>query len=178
MTKKNLPLSKIYGLLESGPVVMITTAAKGKANIMTMSWHTMMDFEPPLVGLVIGEGSLTFSNLLKAKECVINIPTVELANQVVGCGNASGRDTDKIKVYHLTTAAASCVKPPLIDECYANLECKLVDSKMASRYNFFVVEVVKAWINPSCKNPKTVHHLGWGHFMVAGKTIRLPSRMR
>jgi len=42
----------------------------------------------------------------------------------------------------------------------------------------FILEVVKAWIDPSPKNPKTIHHLGRGHFMVAGRTITLPSRMR
>ena len=45
--KKSFPLSKVYGLLEPGPVVLVTTAQKGHANIMTLSWLTMMDFEPP-----------------------------------------------------------------------------------------------------------------------------------
>jgi hypothetical protein len=50
--KKPFPLSRVYGHLEPGPVVLITTAHQGRVNIMTMSWHTMMDFEPPLVGCV------------------------------------------------------------------------------------------------------------------------------
>jgi len=49
MSKKSFPLSKVYGLLEPGPVVMVTTASKGRANIMTLSWHTMLEFEPPLI---------------------------------------------------------------------------------------------------------------------------------
>ena len=89
---------------------------KGRANIMTMSWHTMMDFEPPIVGCVISNRDYTFSILKQTKECVINIPTVELAAKVVGCGNTSGRDVDKFKVFQLTPAAASLVKAPLIDE--------------------------------------------------------------
>ena len=50
MKKKSFPLAKVYGLLEPGPVVLITTSHKGVPNIMTQSWHTMMEFEPPLVG--------------------------------------------------------------------------------------------------------------------------------
>ena len=45
---KEFPLSKVYQLLEPGPVVLLTTAHKGASNVMTMSWHTMLDFEPPL----------------------------------------------------------------------------------------------------------------------------------
>ena len=48
--KKSLSLSKVYRLLEPGPVVLVTTDGKGKADIMALSWHMMIEFEPPLVG--------------------------------------------------------------------------------------------------------------------------------
>jgi flavin reductase (DIM6/NTAB) family NADH-FMN oxidoreductase RutF len=178
MTKKSFPLSKVYGLLEPGPVVMVTTARKGRPNIMTLSWHTMMEFEPPLVGCVISNRNYTFDVLKATKECVINIPTVELAAKVVGCGSTSGTNTDKFATFGLTPTAAGRVKAPLIDECFANLECKVVDTGMVAKYCFFIVEVLKAWIDPSVKRPRTIHHLGRGAFMVAGKTIKLPSKMR
>lgn len=178
MAKKSFPLSRVYGLLEPGPVVLVTTAQKGRANIMTMSWHTMMEFEPPLVGCVISDRNHSFGALKATKECVINIPTVELAAQVVGCGNTSGRKVDKFKAFGLTPAAASRVKAPLIDECYASLECKVVDAKLAAKYCFFILEVLKAWIDRSRKHPRTIHHLGRGAFMVAGRTIKLPSRKK
>jgi flavin reductase (DIM6/NTAB) family NADH-FMN oxidoreductase RutF len=178
MRKRSLPLSKVYRLLEPGPVVLVTTASHGRANIMTMSWHTMMEFEPPLVGCVISNRNYSFDILKATKECVINIPSVELAKKVVGCGNTSGRNVDKFRAFGLTPASAQCVKPPLIDECFANLECKVVDPRMTDRYCFFILEVVKAWIVPSKKAPRTIHHLGMGTFMVAGKTITLPSKMK
>jgi flavin reductase (DIM6/NTAB) family NADH-FMN oxidoreductase RutF len=178
MGKKSFPLSKVYGMLEPGPVVLVTTSSKGLANIMAMSWHTMIDFEPPIVGCVISNRNHTFDILKATKECVINIPTVELAEKVVGCGNTSGRKIDKFKVFGLTQATASHVKAPLIEECYANLECKVVDEKMVARYNLFILEVVKAWIDPARKDPWTIHHRGRGVFMVAGETIKLPSKMK
>ena len=178
MAKKSFPLSRVYRLLEPGPVVLVTTAEKGRPNVMTMSWHTMIDFEPPLVGCVISNRNHTFGMLKATKECVINIPTVELAAQVVGCGNTSGRKLDKFKAFGLTPAAASRVKAPLIDECYAALECKVVDARLAAKYCFFILEVLKAWIDTSRKDPRTIHHLGRGAFMVAGRTIKLPSKMR
>jgi flavin reductase (DIM6/NTAB) family NADH-FMN oxidoreductase RutF len=104
MARRSLPLSKVYSLLEPGPVVLLTTARRGRPNIMTMSWHTMIEFEPPLVGCVISDRNYTFDILKATKECVINIPTVELARKVVGCGNTSGANTDKFATFHLTPA--------------------------------------------------------------------------
>ena len=178
MAKKSFPLSKIYGLLEPGPVVLVTTAGKGRSNIMTMSWHMMIDFDPPVVGCVISNRNYTFDILKATRECVINIPTVELAEKVVGCGNTTGREIDKFKVFGLTQSPASCIKAPLIDECYANLECRVVDGKMVVKYNLFILEVLKAWINSSGQDKQTIHHRGRGVFMVAGKTIKLPSKMK
>ncbi|MEI7733794.1 MAG: flavin reductase family protein [Verrucomicrobiota bacterium] len=178
MAKKSYPLSKVYGLLEPGPVVLVTTARNGRANIMTMSWHTMMEFEPPLVGCVISNRNYSFGLLKATKECVINIPTVEIAEKVVGCGNTSGATIDKFKHVCLTPKPASRVGAPLIEECFANLECRVVDTRMVAKYCMFVVEVVKAWVNPAVKNPKTIHHFGHGNFMVAGKRIRLKSKMK
>lgn len=176
--KKPLPLSEVYRLLEPGPVVLVATALRGRPNVMTMSWHTMLDFEPPLVGCVIGERSRTFAVLRETKELTINIPAAALAKTVVACGNVSGRDVEKFKAYGLTPTPASRVRAPLVGECFAGLECRLIDETLVERYNFFVLEVLAAWIAPARTRARTLHHLGWGRFMVAGKTIALPSKMR
>ncbi len=135
--KKSLPLSQVYKLLEPGPVVIVTTSYKNKNNIMTMSWHTMIDFEPPLVGCVISNRNYSFAILNKTKECVINIPTVDLIKKVVACGNSSGRKIDKFKKFHLTAKSATKIKAPLIEECYANLECKIIDTHLLKKYSLF-----------------------------------------
>ena len=94
---KDLPLSKVYQLLEPGPVVLLTTAHKGRANVMTMSWHMMVEFEPPLVACVVSSADYSFAALRATKECVIAIPALELAPKVVKVGNCSGRDVDKFE---------------------------------------------------------------------------------
>jgi flavin reductase (DIM6/NTAB) family NADH-FMN oxidoreductase RutF len=178
LKKRALPLSRVYQLLETGPVVLLTTARGVRQNVMTMSWHTMLDFEPPIVGCVISNRGYTFGVLRATKECVINIPTAKLAKEVVGVGNVSGRTVDKFGKFGLTPLPASLVRAPLIAECYANLECRVIDTSMVTKYNFFVVEVLKAWIDPAVKNPRTMHHRGYGVFMIAGKSVRVASRMR
>jgi flavin reductase (DIM6/NTAB) family NADH-FMN oxidoreductase RutF len=178
MKKRKFPLSKVFSLLQSGPTVMVSTTLKDKTNIMTMSWHMMMEFEPPLVGCIISEQNYSFELLKKSKECVINIPTVELADKTVRCGNMSGRNQDKFQKLALSSLAASMVKAPLIAECYANLECKVVDTRMTNKYNMFVLEVVQAWITPMKEKPRTIHHLGGGEFLVGGETVSYRSRMK
>ena len=174
--KIEFPLARVYGLLEPGPVVLVTTTLKGRMNVMPMSWHTMMEFEPPIVGCVISNRNYSFGTLKATKECVINIPTSDLARKVVDCGNASGRSVNKFKKFGLTPVAGVVVKAPLIAECYANLECKVMDRKLVTQYNFFILEVVKAWIDPRRKKrPRTLHHHGEGVFTVPGRTIHLPS---
>ena len=178
MAKASLPLARVYGLLEPGPVVLISTARKGRANIMTLSWHCMMEFEPPLVGFVMSNRNDSFDNLKSTRECVINIPAVALAKQVVAVGNSHGSKIDKFATFGLTAKPAAQVQAPLVDECFANLECSVVDTRLVNKYNFFILEVVKAWADPSVKYPKTIHHRGKGVFAVAGETFKLPSKMK
>ena len=48
---------------------------------------------------------------------------------------------------------------------------------LVNRYNLFILEGVKAWIDPKQKAPKTIHHHGYGTFVVDGETIKLKSKM-
>jgi flavin reductase (DIM6/NTAB) family NADH-FMN oxidoreductase RutF len=175
---KNLPLSKVYQLLEPGPVVLLTTAHEGRANIMTLSWHMMVEFEPPLIACLVSSRNHSFAALRATKECVIAIPAVKLARQVVEIGNCSGRNVDKFARFGLTPGPAHLVAPPLVAECFANLECKVADTGFVNKYGIFILEVLKAWTDPAQKVPKTLHHHGYGKFVVDGETIKLKSRMR
>jgi flavin reductase (DIM6/NTAB) family NADH-FMN oxidoreductase RutF len=175
-TLQPLPLSKVYQLLEPGPVVLLTTALKGRANVMTMSWHMMVEFEPPLVACVVSNANHSFAALRASGECVIAIPARKLAATIVKVGNSSGRDIDKFAAFGLTALPAERVAPPLVADCFANLECKVSDTRLVNAYNLFILEVVKAWTDPAQKNPKTIHHRGYGAFVVDGPIIRLKSR--
>ncbi len=175
---KGLALAKVYQLLEPGPVVLLTTARDGRANVMTMSWHMMVEFEPPLVACVVSNADYSFAALRATKECVIAIPAARLAQKVVDVGNCSGRDVAKFEKFGLTALKARRVAAPLVAECFANLECKVVDGRLVNRHNLFVLEVVQAWTDPTQRHPKTLHHRGYGKFVVDGAAIRLKSKMR
>jgi flavin reductase (DIM6/NTAB) family NADH-FMN oxidoreductase RutF len=175
---KELSLSKVYQLIEPGPVVLLTTASNGKANVMVMSWHMMVEFEPPLMACIVSSANYSIAALRETQECVIGIPSLELAPVVVQVGNSSGRELDKFAAFGLTPLPAECVSPPLVAECFANLECKVTDTSLMNKYNLFILEVLKAWIDPARTASKTIHHLGYGIFVVDGETITLKSMMR
>ncbi|MFA6154771.1 flavin reductase family protein [Mesorhizobium sp.] len=174
---KELPLAEVYRLIEPGPVVLLTTRAKGRANVMTMSWHMMVEFTPPTIACVVSSGDFSFAALRDTEECVIAIPAAGLAEKVVEIGNCSGRDRDKFATIWLTPLPAERVAAPLVAECFANLECRVVDTRLVDTYNLFVLEVVKAWVDPGQPRPKTIHHVGNGGFVVDGEIIHFQSNM-
>lgn len=170
-SKKDFPVAGVRRFLEPGPIALVSSAWKDETNIMTMGWHMIMEFEPSLVGCYIWKANHSFEMIRKSKECVINIPTADLAATVVRIGNCSGRDVNKFEKFKLTATPGDRVKAPLIKECYANFECRLIDSSLIRKYSLFVLEVVKAHVATSPKFPQTIHYRGDGLFMIAGPTI-------
>ena len=164
-TKKDFPVSKIRQILEPGPVVLVSSIWKGKTNIMTMGWHTVMEFSPSLVGCIISAGNVSFEMIRKSRECVINVPTVDLVDKVIGIGNCDGDTVDKFHQFDLTALEADKVKAPLIKECFANLECRIADTRLVNKYNFFIFEVVKAHLAIQPIYPQTLHYRGSGDFI-------------
>lgn len=168
--KKDFPVSNIRRFLEPGPIVLVSSAWKGQTNIMTMGWHMIMEFQPSLVGCYIWSANHSFDMIRKSRECAINIPTADLGAKVVGIGNTSGRDVDKFAKFGLTARPGAKIDAPLVEECYANFECRLVDSSLIRKYSLFVLEVVKAHVPTSPRFPQTLHYRGDGLFMISGPT--------
>lgn len=174
---KNLPLAQVYQWLEPGPVVLLTTAHKGRSNVMTMSWHMMVEFEPPLIGCVVSGNDFSFAALRATKQAAIAIPAAHLAEKIVGVGNCSGREVDKFARFGLTALPAEKVQAPLVGECCINLECQVVETRLVNKFNLFILETVKAWRDPAQPDPKFLHHAGYGRFIVDGEVLQLKSKM-
>lgn len=174
---KNLALSKTHRLIEPGPVLWVTTFHKGRANIMTIGFHMMVQHDPPLIGCIIGPWDHSYEALRKTRECVLAVPGVDLAKKVVDIGNCSGADIDKFEAFGLTPVPAKKVAAPLIDECLANVECKVVDTSMVNKYGLFILEAVRTTLDPARKEQRTFHHKGDGTFTVDGRTLNLQERM-
>jgi flavin reductase (DIM6/NTAB) family NADH-FMN oxidoreductase RutF len=165
---RQLKLSRAFTLIESGPVVLVTTHDGKKNNIMTISWTMVLDFTP-VFAITTGEWNYSFAALRKNKECVIAIPTVDMLDQVVGIGTCSGADTDKFAKFKLTPVRGKVVKAPLIKECLANIECKVID--IVRKHNIVILEGVAAYLNSTRKEKRTLHAVGDGTFIVDGRKL-------
>jgi flavin reductase (DIM6/NTAB) family NADH-FMN oxidoreductase RutF len=163
-----MKLNKAFTLIESGPVVLVTTHDGQKNNIMTISWTMVMDFTP-VFAITTGAWNHSFAALRKHRECVIAIPTVDMLDEVVGIGTCSGADTDKFARFKLTPVPGKIVKAPLIKECLANIECKVID--MIAKHDIVVLQAVAAYRDAARKEKRTVHAVGDGTFIVDGRKI-------
>lgn len=170
MALKELPLARAFLLLEPGPVVLLTTAAGGRSNVMTLSWHMVLDFSPRFA-FVTGDWNHSWKALVRERECVLAVPGVDLARTAVAIGACSGADTDKFAEFGLTPLPAARVKAPLLGECLANIECRVVDH--VRRHDLFVVEAVRAWSNPQRREKRTFHAVGDGTFLADGRRFSL-----
>lgn len=176
--KADFPVHQVRRYLEPGPIVLVSSRWRGAANIMTLGWHTVLEFSPSLIGLMISAGNHSHHMIRQSRDCVVNLPTTALTDTVVGIGNTTGGEIDKFAHFGLTALEAQEVKAPLIGECHASFECRLHDEVLVDRYNFFIFEVVKAHVAPSPKHPQTLHYTGDGVFMVAGKVISRRAQFR
>jgi flavin reductase (DIM6/NTAB) family NADH-FMN oxidoreductase RutF len=169
-----MKLSRAFTLIEPGPVVLVTTNDGNKDNVMTISWTMVVDFTP-LFAITTGDWNYSFAALQKKRECVISIPTVDMIDKVVGAGTCSGADTDKFERFRLTPVRGKFVQAPLIKECLANIECRVVD--IVREHNIIVLEGVAAYLDNSRKEKRTVHAVGDGTFVVDGRKLNRKKMM-
>ncbi|MBY6261696.1 flavin reductase family protein [Azospirillum sp. 412522] len=174
---QSIQRDKANRFLEPGPIVLVTTADGGKPNIMTMGFHMMVQHDPPLVACIIGPWDHSYDALRRSGECVVAVPTVDLAEAIVGIGNCSGATVDKFQAFGLTPLPAREVAPPLIGECLANLECRVADTRLVETHNLFILEVVAISADFQRRERRTLHHRGDGSFVVGGETIDLRDNM-
>lgn len=172
---KEVPASGAFRQLELGPIVLVTTKYEGTPNVMTMGFHMMIQHAPPLIGCVVGPWDHSYSALRATGECVIAVPTIDIARAVVDIGNCSGDTVDKFERFGLTPQPARSVAAPLIGECVANIECRVVDTVEA--HNLFILEAERLWIDMDRKERRTLHHRGDGVFAADGDVLDLSEHM-
>ena len=169
-----LPLNKAFTLLEPGPVILVTTSDGGKQNIMTLSWTMVLDFTPRFAFLT-GAWNYSYQALKKTKECVIAIPAFDLLKKTVQIGSCSGAEIDKFEKFKLTPIKAENISAPLIKECYANIECRIVDH--VEKHNIFILDGLAALHNPKQAEKRMFHAVGDGKFIADGEKVNYRSLM-
>ena len=172
---KKMQIGKAFTLMESGPVVLVTTSDGKKNNIMTISWTMVVDFSPQFA-ITTGPWNHSYIALRRTRECVIAVPTADLLDKVVGVGTCSGAETDKFEKFGLTPVKGKYVKAPLIKECLANIECQVVD--FVKKHNIVVMKGLAAYLDRSRQEKRTIHAIGDGTFVADGTRFDRRKMMR
>ena len=181
-TFQSVELAKSYLLLNHGPVVLVSSAFHGRRNVMAASWVMPLDFDPPKVAVVIDSRSYTRELIEASGEFALNLPCRRIADKVLAAGSISGREGDKFTHTGLTTFPAGQLGAPLVRDCVAWLECKVIAEKRnQQRYDLFIAEVVAAWANPAVFSEgrwhfpdsarRTIHYQAGGSFFETGRAF-------
>ena len=189
-TRIAVPLPKAYLLLNHGPTVLISSAHAGRRNVMAAAWNMALDFDPPKVAVVIDKATLTRELVEASGEFVLNVPARQQAALTLAVGTQSGREVDKfLKVGPSTgsgqaagATAASAVGAPLIEDCLAWLECRVIpEPHIEKTYDLFLAEVVAAWADPEVfsggrwhfpdEQRRSIHYQAGGNFFATGEAF-------
>ena len=171
------PIENVHRLLEPGPVIMVSTRGRdGRPNLMTNGFNMPIE-HGGLIALVLGPWDYSYAALQATHECVIAVPSIDLAESVVGVGNCSGAEVDKWARFGFTQAPASVVGAPLVEECFANIECRVADTGMVAQYNLWLLRPVAAWLDPAMRHETEFHHRGDGTFSPNGDMLDLKHLM-
>jgi flavin reductase (DIM6/NTAB) family NADH-FMN oxidoreductase RutF len=174
--------SNALRLLHPMHTVLVSCIGKGeKPNIITVAWAMPTSVNPPLVAISIAPRRYSHSLIEETKEFIVNIPTIEILDETFLCGAVSGRNHDKFREAHLTPLSARKVKPPIIRECVAHLECRLKNQFTTGDHTIFVGEIVEAYADRetfsgvyNLEKAKMIFHLGGNEFATLEPNVLKP----
>lgn len=171
---KRLAIGKAFALLEPGPVVLVATNDGRKNNVMTVTWTMVLGFDARFA-IATGPWNYSYGALCQTKSCTIAVPSADMIDTVVGIGMCSGADTDKFATFGLTALKAKHGPAPLIGECAANIECRVVD--LIECHNIVVLEGLAAY-GEGPGRIRMLHAVGDGTFIADGRHLDRRAAMR
>jgi flavin reductase (DIM6/NTAB) family NADH-FMN oxidoreductase RutF len=156
------------------PVVLVAVGdgqEGGERNVMTVALVHMFSFNPPVLGVGVSPSRHTYSLMEKYPDFSINIPCKELVEEVLYCGQKSGREVDKFEECGLGCRKGTKIDSPVLDECMVNLELKKTQKVEAGDHVWFLGEVVHAEMESCADRDRAL--LYWsGEFRLIGDVIR------
>lgn len=177
--KIEVPLQKANRIINSGQVILVSCAYEKRANIITLAWNMPLSHIPPLMAISLTKKRFSYDLIKKSGEFVVNVPSIDLFDEMFYCGTHSGRDVDKFKETDLTAQKANKLKTaPLIKECIGHLECRLKDEKDAGDHVIIIGDIIHASAEKALFDErwlvdkvKLIYHLGDKFFTTSEKEI-------
>ncbi|HVO78157.1 MAG TPA: flavin reductase family protein [Methanomassiliicoccales archaeon] len=139
------------------PVVLVGSTYKGKANFCTIAWMTIIDDEPPTLGLLMGKKRRTKDGMVENGTFSVSIPDTKMVEGTDYCGITSGARKDKSKVFDVFYGDLGTA--PLISEAPVTVECKLKDIIAFEGTDLVLGEVNEVYVDKKCV-AKGKFHMG------------------
>ena len=169
-------------LLSPVPVVLVScggTRPDEKPNLITIAWAGTVCSEPPMLSISVRPDRHSYELIRQSGEFVVNVPSARQAWATDWCGVVSGRDEDKFAKTGLTPGPALQVRPPIVQECPLNIECRVRQTLELGSHVMFVAEVVAIQVSQSLMTPlnrlalETAGLLAYahGHYYVLGRQL-------
>jgi flavin reductase (DIM6/NTAB) family NADH-FMN oxidoreductase RutF len=179
----SVDLSRSYKLMTHGPVTLLSTSFQDKKNVMAVAWSMPLDFSPPKVAVVIDANTLTRELVDKTGEFALQVPSKKLALLTKEVGHISGKEIDKFEAFNIKTFSAEKIKAPLLEDCIAWLECRVIQDARQT-YDLFIAEVIAAqadatqfidgrWQFSQDHEQRSIHYMAGGEFYVTGDSFEV-----
>ncbi|ADV64856.1 flavin reductase domain protein FMN-binding protein [Desulfurococcus mucosus DSM 2162] len=140
-------MEKPYRLLYPLRTFLVTSGVYPEHfDVMTADWVVVLSGEPFMVGVSVSPRRYTHRLLKKHGEFVVAVPTLSMLRGVWLAGTESG--PSKVPRLGFKLRRGEVVKAPLVEDAVANLECRVVDSRVYGDHEFFAGEVVKEHYAP------------------------------
>ena len=139
------PYKLTTGLVVPRPIGWIgSVSAAGIPNLAPYSFFNAVSGNPPMFVFSPGRGGRkdTLANVREVGEFTINIVTIEVAEAMNATAATHPADVDEFEAAELTAVPSSSIRPPLVGECRANIECvvdRIVDIGHARHGNALVI---------------------------------------
>ncbi|MFC1910866.1 flavin reductase family protein [Chloroflexota bacterium] len=137
-------------LLYPLPVVLVGANVDGEPNFSAYAFCGIVNSRPPMISVSFQHHRYTFKGIKQNGLFSVNIPSVDLAIEADYCGLVSGRDTDKVTECKFTIFYGKLEKAPMICECPANLECRVIHTLNLGSHELVVGQIEEVPITDSC----------------------------
>jgi flavin reductase (DIM6/NTAB) family NADH-FMN oxidoreductase RutF len=124
-------------------VHLVGANVEGKANFLTVVWCTIVNFQPPLIAVVLHKGHYTNKGINENKTFSVNVPSADMISLTDYCSTVSGREADKSTIFD--TFYGSLKTAPMISQCPICVECKLIETMGFATHEIFIGKIINAY---------------------------------
>ena len=120
-------LDETLALLRNPGLLLASTKADGKSNVMTIGWGTVgVIWGLDIFVVMVRPSRYTYEFIEESGVFTVNVPSPELREFCRIAGSRSGRDMDKFAEFKLSTTPGRNVPAVTIDACPLAYECQVV----------------------------------------------------